>query len=80
MKLANDIIVNENVKLNTYLKVVLIDRNNQVLEDIFECLQNKELKKVGVCYGAFHLKGIVDKLIKEGFIFQEEIWTTCWDL
>lgn len=80
MKLANDIIVNKNIKLNTYLKVVLIDRNNQVLEDIFECLQNKELKKIGVCFGAFHLKGIVNKLLKEGFIFQEEIWITVWDL
>lgn len=80
MKLADDIVNNENIKLNTYLKVVLIDRNNQVLEDIFECLQNSELKKVGVCFGAFHMKGIVDKLLKEDFIFQEEIWITCWNL
>lgn len=79
-RFARDIVSGENSKLSTYLKVVLIDRNNQILQDIYECLLNKDLKSIGVSYGAYHSKGIIDSMMSNGFVFVEEFWTNAWDL
>ena len=62
--------------INTNLNHVVLDhRNKHVISNIKQILENEKHQKIAVLYGAAHMPGIANWLLKHGYKFKQE---TMW--
>jgi hypothetical protein len=58
----------------------LITRRNERVLEVLRKTNMKKNARIGIFYGAGHMKDMEEKLVKEGYIFNDQRWVTAWDL
>lgn len=57
--------------------VILEGRNSKCME-VFDNWRNKDVKKIGIFYGAAHLPGLHTSLLERGYSFDSVYWLPAW--
>ncbi len=59
--------------------IILGKRNDAALKVLDAQLEKKQLK-IAIFYGAAHLEGLEENIVKRGFVKEKEEWLTAWEI